>query len=95
MRFTAHYFRACFWYFFLLTLGPPFTHLKQSPYRAIYYGQDSPKNNPEFYIAAISELMHVYKNELSVNVDKVNGRVSGIPLVVNTHGWVKGLHSYN
>ncbi|KAK3755025.1 hypothetical protein QZH41_011062 [Actinostola sp. cb2023] len=61
------------------SLGPPFTHLKW-PERAYFYGDVSPKDNPDLYIKSISSLYRHYQEILTTT-----------PLVINTQGWVKGL----
>ncbi|KAJ1658301.1 Polynucleotide 5'-hydroxyl-kinase grc3, partial [Dispira simplex] len=76
-----------------LLLGPSFTHLL-TPYYAHCFGDNSPRNNPDEYVAAISSLYHVYCQELAVNPSPASDpsyTSCAIPLVINTHGWVKGL----
>ncbi|XP_031552289.1 polynucleotide 5'-hydroxyl-kinase NOL9-like isoform X2 [Actinia tenebrosa] len=62
-------------------LGPPITHLKW-PERAHFFGDVSPKDNPNLYINSINHLYQYYE-------EKYEGK--NIPLVVNTQGWVKGM----
>ena len=67
--------------------GPPFTHPRQ-PFRAHYLGTYSPLTCPDEYIAAIRHLLDVYRFEIRMAETPSS---SGIPLVVNTQGWIKGL----
>lgn len=75
--------------------GPSFTH-PEIPYKAHYVGSPTPRSNPSHYLSCIATLMEVYRVELqhagfSESHDIPCGRKhSNIPLVVNTHGWVKG-----
>lgn len=50
-------------------------------FRSIFFGDVSPADQPDFYVRCACELVDVYLNKL---------QPGGIPLVVNTHGWVKG-----
>jgi polynucleotide 5'-hydroxyl-kinase GRC3/NOL9 len=79
--------------------GPSFTHLSL-PYRAVYLGTDTIKDDPDAYLDAVHDLFHVYKNELALltqlpecvpGLKQPFDHIARIPLVVNTHGWVKGL----
>ncbi|KAJ2656355.1 Polynucleotide 5'-hydroxyl-kinase grc3 [Coemansia sp. RSA 1200] len=84
-------------------LGPPFTHTSQiEPLHAIYMGTTSPKGDPDRYIAAIRRLSGVVQEYTGVlRSDSAHHDASGgsavdldsqvIPVVVNTHGWLKGL----
>ncbi|KAK4046361.1 Polynucleotide 5'-hydroxyl-kinase grc3 [Microbotryomycetes sp. JL201] len=66
-------------------LGPSFTNVSQP--RAIRFcGSTSPANDPAMYSAAVSSLVQTYRDGLQVSEDSAN-----MPLVVNTHGWNKGL----
>jgi polynucleotide 5'-kinase involved in rRNA processing len=60
-------------------LGPPFTHF-QTPYHSFHLGFTSPKVNPDDYLAALVDLVHIYRRDLS-----------HLPLIVNTCGWTKGI----
>jgi polynucleotide 5'-kinase involved in rRNA processing len=62
-------------------IGPAFTHLIQ-PDASFFIGATSPKHDPDYYLACIMELWQKFKSSASV----------GIPLVVNTQGWIKGLY---
>ncbi|KAJ1961090.1 Polynucleotide 5'-hydroxyl-kinase grc3 [Dispira parvispora] len=74
-------------------LGPSFTHML-TPYYAHCFGDNSPRDNPDEYLAAIASLYHVYCHELaghpSPESDSTDSSCA-IPLVINTQGWVKGL----
>lgn len=50
--------------------------------RCRFFGSVSPENHPTFYISCIASLFQHYAKHL---------RPQGIPLLVNTHGWIKGL----
>jgi polynucleotide 5'-hydroxyl-kinase GRC3/NOL9 len=73
-------------------IGTSFTHLslaqegKSSSNKMHYLGSATPKNNPAFYLWAISDLIEYY----STLTDE-DGQ--SIPLVINTQGWYKGLGS--
>ncbi|KAJ3410946.1 Polynucleotide 5'-hydroxyl-kinase nol9 [Chytridiales sp. JEL 0842] len=62
-------------------IGPSYTHLK-TPYRSVFVGSTSPKYDPDYYMACILELYSVYSND---------SKTKGLPLVINTDGWVKGM----
>lgn len=64
--------------------GPSFTHLHQNPLRMHYLGSTTPKDDPSFYIWAISDLLDQYTSLLDQSG-------ASIPLVINTQGWYKGL----
>ncbi|KAK9897342.1 hypothetical protein P389DRAFT_55928 [Cystobasidium minutum MCA 4210] len=66
-------------------LGPSFTHLNTQPVRMHYLGSATPKDDPAYYIWAISDLLQHY-----TNLNDEAG-TSAIPLVINTQGWYKGL----
>jgi len=52
------------------------------PVRSYYIGSSTPKQNSDSYIEAISSLFRYFSQ------DKI---LSEMPLIVNTHGWVKGI----
>ncbi|UZJ54421.1 hypothetical protein CBS101457_003741 [Exobasidium rhododendri] len=64
-----------------LIVGPSWTSLR-SPLRSHFLGDVTPKDDPKLYIEAIYDLVQLYRNELYKR---------GVPLIVNTQGWVKGL----
>ncbi|KAG8918695.1 Polynucleotide 5'-hydroxyl-kinase grc3, partial [Tulasnella sp. 408] len=84
----------------------PFTHLRR-PLAAHYIGSTSPRSNPSHYISAISSLLQVFRVEVQAGWAAPSGQVnhqessshrrnatrlnSTIPLIINTHGWVKGM----
>ncbi|KAG8998101.1 Polynucleotide 5'-hydroxyl-kinase grc3 [Tulasnella sp. 427] len=85
--------------------GPPFTHPKQ-PFAAHYIGSTSPRSNPSHYISAIASLLQTFATELQFGAianettDDTSPqshrspprRISAIvPVIINTHGWVKGM----
>ncbi|KAJ2210924.1 Polynucleotide 5'-hydroxyl-kinase grc3 [Coemansia sp. RSA 487] len=85
-------------------LGPPFTHTSHiEPYHAIYTGTSSPKGDPDRYIASIRCLSRVVQEYVNTTRSESIGQsASGdttaadldrqvVPVVVNTHGWLKGL----
>lgn len=47
-----------------------------------YVGATSPKADPAGYTAAVAELLAVYRRHLAP---------LGVPLVVNSHGWIRGV----
>ncbi|KAF8423825.1 hypothetical protein EV426DRAFT_711063 [Tirmania nivea] len=73
-------------------LGPPFTHpagpvSKESKrHRAHHLGFVSPREDPGGYIQAAGDLFRYFTHLC----DPHNDSSPGIPLVVNTCGWVKG-----
>ncbi|KAI9598172.1 hypothetical protein BDF19DRAFT_433744 [Syncephalis fuscata] len=73
-------------------LGPPYTHLR-IPYRSAFLGRVSPKDDPDDYMEAINCMIQVYRKEIAQHAVGADGwaREQGIPLVVNTHGWIKGM----
>ncbi|KAJ2552155.1 Polynucleotide 5'-hydroxyl-kinase grc3 [Coemansia sp. RSA 1933] len=81
-------------------LGPPFAHASHvEPYHAIYTGTTSPKGDPDRYVAAIRRLSGVVSEYTRVARSESTSQNTGaadldrqvIPVVVNTHGWLKGL----
>jgi polynucleotide 5'-kinase involved in rRNA processing len=63
-------------------LGPPCTHFKL-PKHSIFIGDTTPKRDPDAYITGLYKLVDVYRKECN-----------GIPLVVNTSGWVRGSFNF-
>lgn len=75
-------------------LGPPFTRPNLECKRSFYIGSNSPKNDPIYYQNCIFELIKVYREEAMNwmgDEDEDSSLYRYLPLVVNTHGWVKGL----
>ncbi|KAJ3172855.1 hypothetical protein HDU87_007779 [Geranomyces variabilis] len=64
-------------------LGPPFSHLL-TPYRSVYIGATSPKCDPDCYLAGLRHLYGVFERDFLQANDFV-------PLVINTHGWIRGM----
>ncbi|XP_073129920.1 polynucleotide 5'-hydroxyl-kinase NOL9-like isoform X2 [Henckelia pumila] len=62
----------------------------KTPERCFFYGDISPKNDPEMYLSCIFNLFDHYLKEHRMKND-TNCRDAGLPLVINTHGWVKGV----
>ena len=66
--------------------------------RAHFVGAETPQHDPAYYLQCISSLLHRYYHHSrpasteSVADDKKQLRPP--PLIVNTHGWVKGLGEY-
>ncbi|KAG0249110.1 Polynucleotide 5'-hydroxyl-kinase grc3 [Mortierella polycephala] len=81
-------------------LGAPFTHPRQ-PYRAFFVGNSTPRDDPDYYIACIKELVKTYYAEVShtrswqdMDDDDYHSddeEDDHIPLIINTQGWIKGL----
>lgn len=71
-------------------LGPPFTHQQLEPERSLFFGSTSSRNNPDYYIECIFELVDHYKQD-QAQVSEVEDEAEWIPLVVNTQGWVSGV----
>lgn len=53
-------------------------------YRCFFYGDISPKSDPIMYGQNIADLYQHFCNHYHHNGQEI------IPLVINTHGWVKG-----
>jgi len=65
-------------------VGPSFTCIKMSTTETIkahHIGQISPREDPEYYTSCIAELMAHYRTHIAP---------LGVPLIINTPGWVKG-----
>ncbi|EFA81806.1 NUC156 family protein [Heterostelium album PN500] len=62
-------------------LGPPHSH-QMKPIRSYFYGDTSPKNNPEYYLELVQSMID-YATTLH--------NAFNIPLVFNTLGWIKGM----
>lgn len=81
-------------------LGPPHSH-QQEPLRCHYFGDLSPKADPEAYLRQIVSLYdhfrsHVYSPPATSAGSPADTRAAlpqppGVPLVMNTCGWIKGL----
>lgn len=64
-----------------LVIGPSWTSLR-CPLRSHFIGDTTPKDDPTLYNHAITDILLYYNASL---------KSKGIPLIVNTQGWVKGL----
>ncbi|KAG6553764.1 hypothetical protein Mapa_004679 [Marchantia paleacea] len=72
--------------------GSPILHL-QNPERSFFYGDNSPKSDPEMYCRSIEALYDYFQQNYGVKktARSSNDDKSGIPLIINTHGWLKGV----
>lgn len=59
--------------------GPPFTHLT-FPLSAYFVGDVTPKDAVMLYVRTVLKLYDEYLQERDIR----------LPLIINTHGWVKG-----
>jgi len=83
---------------FIYAAGPPFTHPRQ-PFRAHFVGSTTVRSSPRHYQQCISALVDVYCLDVKYNygLDDPGPRSidaddhQGIPLVINSFGWNKGL----
>lgn len=57
--------------------------------RCFFYGDVSPKSNPLMYGEHVAGLVNYFREKYFVNSTSI------IPLVINTHGWVKGNSNSN
>ena len=84
-----------------MSLGPPFTHPLQ-PFKAHFVGSTTIQSSPSHYQACIQSLLDTYRLDVKDNYELSSGQVStdsaydmdsveGIPLVINSFGWNKGL----
>ncbi|KAM1340265.1 hypothetical protein EV1_038630 [Malus domestica] len=65
-------------------------HLK-TPERCLFFGDVSSKTNPTTYLNSIFSLYDYYKKEYCLSDQSDRPTKTGLPLVVNTPGWVKGV----
>ncbi|GLI68858.1 hypothetical protein VaNZ11_013403 [Volvox africanus] len=68
-------------------VGPPHAHSRQ-PWASRFVGDVSSEHDPQLYLIAVQALYASYWNWAQ---GLVAGGAAWPPLVVNTHGWVKGL----
>eukprot|EP00164_Ancoracysta_twista_P019594 GFYU01034543.1.p1 GENE.GFYU01034543.1~~GFYU01034543.1.p1 ORF type:complete len:489 (-),score=115.43 GFYU01034543.1:153-1412(-) len=61
-------------------LSAPHTHMSR-PTVSYFVGDTTPKSNPELYLSCVVKAMQYYQTHLAHQ---------GVPLVVNTCGWIKG-----
>lgn len=81
-------------------LGAPFTHPRQ-PYRAFYVGNSTPRDDPDYYISCVKELVKTYYGQVSHtrtwtdddedDYHSDDDEDEHIPLIINTQGWIKGM----
>ncbi|KAG1671780.1 hypothetical protein FOA52_000157 [Chlamydomonas sp. UWO 241] len=83
-------------------LGPPCTHTA-TPAAAHYVGDTSAQGDPELYVSAVQSLCAWYRDtdfspppaststSTAGGVARGSARTARPPLIINTHGWVKGL----
>eukprot|EP00949_MAST-11_sp_MAST-11-sp1_P002756 g2756.t1 len=67
-------------------LSPAETQPRRQQLMKVFVGDISPRSNPDLYLASIDTLLLSFSTFLSQS-----GLAGRVPLVVNTHGWVKGL----
>lgn len=65
--------------------------------RCYFFGDTSPKSNPEDYLKSVFSLSDHFKNKYILN--NLEGELNVLeegrfPLVINTHGWIQGAYSF-
>lgn len=73
-----------------ITLGPSWCQ-PRVPLRAHFFGENSPRDDPETYVAAIHDLIEYFRSEVQEGQPDASGVHHRVPLIVNTQGWIKGL----
>ncbi|CAK9141415.1 unnamed protein product [Ilex paraguariensis] len=63
----------------------------KTPERCYFFGDISSKRDPTTYLSCIFALFDYYQKEYCVFNESENHGKTGLPLVVNTPGWVKGI----
>lgn len=66
----------------------------RTPERCYFYGDISPKGDPRAYLHTIVNLYDYFRKEYydtQPSNELELSKIAQIPLVVNTHGWVKGI----
>ncbi|KAL6997250.1 hypothetical protein U1Q18_007374, partial [Sarracenia purpurea var. burkii] len=63
----------------------------KTPERCFFYGDISSKRDPTTYLAYIFALYDYYRKAYSISNSSESSRYTGLPLLVNTPGWVKGI----
>lgn len=74
-------------------IGLPILEMKD-PERFYFFGDISPKSNPEDYVKSVFSLSDYFKNKYiqsHMEFDLSGLREDVFPLVINTHGWIQGL----
>ena len=59
--------------------------------RSFFFGDVSSKRDPKAYLTYISALYDYYRKKYCTLNNRENPTKNGLPLVVNTPGWVKGI----
>lgn len=70
-------------------LGPPFTHQNIASKRSHYFGAATARDDPNYYMRIVRQLISTWKRHYNEQLDI--DLIDQVPLVVNTHGWLKGL----
>lgn len=73
-------------------LGPAYTHQQLEAERSFFFGSNTPKGNPDYFLDCIYELFEHYKQDQAKVMCEEQSE--WIPLVVNTQGWITGV-GYN
>ncbi|KZV26532.1 hypothetical protein F511_18884 [Dorcoceras hygrometricum] len=63
----------------------------KTPERCFFFGDISSKRDPEMYLLYIFNLFDHYLKEYRTNNNTNSLDAAGLPLVINTPGWVKGI----
>lgn len=73
-------------------LGPPFANSHLEAKRRYFIGSTTPRDDPDYYMACLAELLTTWRQEVC---DQITNDTSlgakPVPLIINTHGWIKGL----
>lgn len=75
--------------------GPPHMRLSSSTsspklLKSFFIGDTSPANDPERYLDCITQLVYCYQSHRDSSQTKTHRHKGTFPLVVNTHGWIRG-----
>lgn len=73
-------------------LGPPYTHQQLEAERSFFFGSNTPKGDPDYFLECVYELFEHYKQDQAKVISEEESE--WIPLVVNTQGWISGV-GYN
>lgn len=65
--------------------------LKVPPERCFFFGDVSSKRDPEIYLTYVSALYDYYHKHYHQFSANASPSKTGVPLIVNTPGWVKGI----
>ncbi|KAI7869926.1 hypothetical protein BDF14DRAFT_1777687 [Spinellus fusiger] len=69
-------------------LGPPFTQQNIPATRSFFIGSASVDKDPGYYLECIRELVAAWRHACQ---ERITETTQPLPLVINTHGWIKGL----